>query len=204
MFDFDAGKLLIIGVVALIVIGPKDLPRVLRQVGQAVGRLRRMASEFQGQFMDAMKEADIQDIRDEMAKVTSQAKLDVNFNPLNDIKSELTSAVNQSGPLMAPLSKAVTEDFTLPAVASDSVAETMASAGVAPVTDAVEAASRSVEPAAAVELVEASPADASLKKRKIVLPKRRVGAATLRSEPQIEGTARFRNVRPRRQEATEQ
>lgn len=55
MFDFfDTSKLLIIGVVALLVIPPKDLPSVLRQVGQAVGKLRRMAADFQNQFKDAL------------------------------------------------------------------------------------------------------------------------------------------------------
>ena len=47
-----------IGIVALIVIGPKELPRVMRQLGQAVAKMRRMAAEFRGQFMDAMREAD--------------------------------------------------------------------------------------------------------------------------------------------------
>ena len=55
MFDFDVGKLLVVGIVALAVIPPKDLPRVMRTVGQAVGKMRRMAAEFQGQFMDAMQ-----------------------------------------------------------------------------------------------------------------------------------------------------
>ncbi len=52
MFDFDAGKLIVFGIVALAVIPPKDLPRVLRTVGKYVGQMRRMAAEFQGQFMD--------------------------------------------------------------------------------------------------------------------------------------------------------
>ena len=54
MFDFDASKLIIVGIIALIFIPPKDLPRVLRQAGQFVGKMKRMASEFQGQLMDAM------------------------------------------------------------------------------------------------------------------------------------------------------
>ena len=57
MFDFDAGKLIVIGIVALVAIPSKDLPRVLRQLGQLTGKMRRMAAEFQGQFMDAMREA---------------------------------------------------------------------------------------------------------------------------------------------------
>ena len=50
MFDISWGELLVIGMVALIVIGPKELPGVLRTIGQWMGKIRRMASEFQGQF----------------------------------------------------------------------------------------------------------------------------------------------------------
>jgi hypothetical protein len=60
MFDFDASKLIIVGIVALIVIGPKELPRVMLQVGQAAAKMRGMAAaEFRSQFMDAMREAEI-------------------------------------------------------------------------------------------------------------------------------------------------
>ncbi|NDA47518.1 MAG: twin-arginine translocase subunit TatB [Alphaproteobacteria bacterium] len=93
MFDFDAGKLLVIGVVALIVIGPKELPRVLRQVGQALGKLRRMAGEFQTQFMDAMKEAELDDLRKEAAKLADAGRVNVDFNPVATLKSDLTSAL---------------------------------------------------------------------------------------------------------------
>ena len=66
MFDFDVGKLLVFGIVALAVIPPKDLPRVMRTVGQDVGKMRRMAAEFQGQFMEAMREADLESVKKEI------------------------------------------------------------------------------------------------------------------------------------------
>ena len=47
MFDLDASKLIVVGIVALAVIPPKDLPRVMRTVGQTIGKMRRMAAEFQ-------------------------------------------------------------------------------------------------------------------------------------------------------------
>ena len=93
MFDFDASKLLIVGAIALIFIPPKDLPRVLRQVGQFVGKMRRMASEFQGQFMDAMREADLADLRQEARKLADAAKVDVGFDAVADLKSHLTGAI---------------------------------------------------------------------------------------------------------------
>ncbi|PNG25126.1 Sec-independent protein translocase protein TatB [Methylocella silvestris] len=95
MFDFDAGKLIIIAIVALIVIGPKDLPRVLRQLGQAVGKMRRMAGEFQGQFMEAMREADVADARAEVEKFAKSAQLDAPFDPLADIRNELKGAIDK-------------------------------------------------------------------------------------------------------------
>jgi sec-independent protein translocase protein TatB len=93
MFDFDAGKLIVIGVVALIVIGPKELPRVLRQLGQAYSKMRRMAADFQGQFMDAMREADLDDIKKDLQAVGDAAKIDVAFNPIAEIKQQVTSAI---------------------------------------------------------------------------------------------------------------
>ena len=62
MFDIAWSELLLIGAVALVVIGPKDLPKALRTVGQVVGKVRRMAADFQGQFNDAMREAELHDL----------------------------------------------------------------------------------------------------------------------------------------------
>ncbi len=98
MFDFDAGKILIVGIVALIFIPPKDLPRVLRQVGQFVGKMKRMASEFQGQFMDAMREADMADLRKEAQKLADSAKIDVGLPTMHDLTRDL-----EAKPAMRPL-----------------------------------------------------------------------------------------------------
>ena len=63
MFDIGWGELVVIGIVALIAIGPKELPTVLRTLGQYMGKVRRMASEFQGQFQEAMREAEMADLK---------------------------------------------------------------------------------------------------------------------------------------------
>jgi sec-independent protein translocase protein TatB len=93
MFDIDAGKILVVGVVALIVIGPKDLPRVLRTVGQTVGKMRRMASEFQNQFMEAIKEADLEDVKKEFSAIRDAAGIDTALDPATLMRDEMTSAV---------------------------------------------------------------------------------------------------------------
>jgi sec-independent protein translocase protein TatB len=93
MFDIDAGKILVVGVVALLVIGPKDLPRVLRTVGQTVGKMRRMATEFQNQFMEAIKEADLADVKKEISAINESAKIDSAFDPASLMRQEITTAV---------------------------------------------------------------------------------------------------------------
>jgi len=63
MFDISWSEFLLIAVVALIFIGPKELPAVLRNVGQWTGKIRRMAAEFQSQFQEAMREAEMADLK---------------------------------------------------------------------------------------------------------------------------------------------
>ncbi|WP_163202430.1 Sec-independent protein translocase protein TatB, partial [Citrobacter koseri] len=63
MFDLSWGEIALVGAVALIVIGPKELPGVLRGVGQAVAKLRRMASDFQYQFNQALQEAEVDKVK---------------------------------------------------------------------------------------------------------------------------------------------
>jgi sec-independent protein translocase protein TatB len=84
MFDIGWGELLVIGIVALVVIGPKELPGVLRTLGQAMNKVRRMASEFQGQFQEAMREAEMQDIKKSVDELTSSARDFTYYDPLAD------------------------------------------------------------------------------------------------------------------------
>ena len=93
MFDFDVGKLLIFGIVALAVIPPKDLPRVMRAVGQYVGKMRRMAAEFQGQFMEAMREADLESVKKELTALDQSARIDAAFDPAMAMRREIARAV---------------------------------------------------------------------------------------------------------------
>ena len=97
MFDLDVSKMIIVGIVALAVIPPKDLPRVMRTVGQTLGRMRRMAAEFQGQFMEAMREvereADLDSVKKEFQAINDQAKIDTSFDPVGMMRDDMTKAV---------------------------------------------------------------------------------------------------------------
>lgn len=97
MFDLEPGKLIVIAIVALIAIPSKDLPRVLRSLGQFSGKMRRMAAEFQGQFMEAMREAELDDLRKEVGEmrdaVKESVKLDGAFDPMAEARKQITGAI---------------------------------------------------------------------------------------------------------------
>ncbi len=95
MFDIGWGELVVIGIVALIVIGPKELPTVLRTLGQWTTKIRRMASEFQGQFQEAMREAELADLKKQVDSLGDVARdLPSNFeNPLETARKELEGAL---------------------------------------------------------------------------------------------------------------
>ena len=91
MFDIGWSELVVIAVVALVVIGPKELPAVLRTFSQYLGKIRRMASEFQGQFQEAMREAEMADLKKSVDEMTDVAKGFTDFDPLASVKKEVDS-----------------------------------------------------------------------------------------------------------------
>lgn len=95
MFDFSWGEVLLIGAVALIVIGPKDLPATLRTVGRTIGKVKRMASEFQGQFNEALREADLDKVRKDVEGMNKAAS--AGFNPVKTIRDEVKGAIDKPG-----------------------------------------------------------------------------------------------------------
>jgi sec-independent protein translocase protein TatB len=109
MFDFDVGKLIVIGIVALIAIPSKDLPRVLRQLGQLTGKMRRMANEFQGQLNEAMREAELHEIQKEikgvhkdLTDVAVSAEADRPFDPIADMRNHVVKAAELEKPPTPP------------------------------------------------------------------------------------------------------
>jgi sec-independent protein translocase protein TatB len=99
MFDIGWSEMLVIGVVALMAIGPKELPGVLRTVGQWMGKIRRMANEFQGQFQEAMREAEMADLKKQVDDVTGIGNIG-NFDPLGDVQKDIENLA--SGPAASP------------------------------------------------------------------------------------------------------
>jgi len=98
MFDIGWGELIVIGVVALIAIGPKELPGALRALGHYMGKIRHMAAEFQNQFQEAMREAEMADLKKQVDTLTS------GFDPIETIRKDIESTVADKPPsaLAAP------------------------------------------------------------------------------------------------------
>jgi sec-independent protein translocase protein TatB len=90
VFDIGWTEMLVIAVVMILVVGPKDLPGMLRTIGKTVGDLRRMAGDFRRQFSDALKEAEIDDVKKDLTKVTSFS------NPLEDINKSVDELMSST------------------------------------------------------------------------------------------------------------
>ena len=93
MFDIGWSELVVIAVVALIAIGPKELPGVLRMVGQWMGKARKMAAEFQGQFQEAMREAEMADLKKSFDEVKEAATGLTSLDVMTDLKKDVTDAL---------------------------------------------------------------------------------------------------------------
>jgi sec-independent protein translocase protein TatB len=143
MFDIGWSELLVIAVVALIAIGPKELPGVLRNVGHWMGKVRRMAADFQSQFQEAMREAEMEDLKKHADDLNSAAAaLSKPFDPTDYLDTPSTAT-----PATAPAS---TTDA--PAAASDAVAASSGADGTP-----AAAAAPPAEPAAGDATADALP-----------------------------------------------
>ena len=94
MFDFAWSEFALIGVVALILIGPKDLPVAVKAITDVIKKARRMAAEFQTHVDEMVREADLHEVRDQLNELR-------NF----DIKGELEKAVDPDGTIRQTFSE---------------------------------------------------------------------------------------------------
>jgi len=73
MFDIGWSELLVIAVVAIVVVGPKDLPRLMRTFGHYMGKVRGMAADFQRQFEEAVRDSELDEVRKAVHEVRATA-----------------------------------------------------------------------------------------------------------------------------------
>src|SRR3990170_3492277 len=95
MFDIGWSELLVIAVVAIVVVGPKDLPKLMRSFGHYAGKLRRAASDFQRQFEEAMRESEVEEVRKAIESVRTEP-------PPLDLKPPIKKPMMLPKPAAAP------------------------------------------------------------------------------------------------------
>jgi sec-independent protein translocase protein TatB len=155
MFDIGWSELLLIGIVALIAIGPKELPGALRTLGQWMSKVRRMASEFQNQFHEAMREAELADLKKEVDEMASKAQSYAHFDPIDDIRKDLEKAAGPPPDLDTLTDTAALPPSSTPPASPPAATETPAAATVEPAAPAAPA-----EPAAAQSTTPVNTPDA--------------------------------------------
>src|SRR3954453_24178592 len=129
MFDIGWSELVLIGVVALIAIGPKELPGVLRMVGQWMGKARKMAAEFQGQFKEAMREAEMADLKKSFDEVKEAASGFAGNNLMTSLQKDVSHALRVDA-LDKPAETSTSTAVQTPSTSS----ETLATSSEAPAT----------------------------------------------------------------------
>jgi sec-independent protein translocase protein TatB len=158
MFDIGWSELVVIAVVALIAIGPKELPGVLRMVGQWMGKARKMASEFQGQFNEAMREAEMADLKKSFDEVKEAATGFTSGNIMTSLQKDVSDAM-QIGDIDKPQEKLEVQpvDAQIASAIGEPVEPTTPAAPT-PETF-VEAETHASEPLAITREVQAAPQD---------------------------------------------
>lgn len=139
MFGLDFSEILIIGVVALIVVGPKELPQLMRSVGRWIAKARSMASEFQVQMNEAIREAELDDVRksvDDLRALSPKNILAEQFSSvsrtLDEVKRETDATVASIGasvaaqPVVATVEAAPAEAGAATTATTEVGAETIA------------------------------------------------------------------------------
>ena len=146
MFDIGWSELVVIAVVALIAIGPKELPGVLRMVGQWMGKARKMAAEFQGQFNEAMREAEMADLKKTFDEVKETATGFAGGNIMTSLQKDVGDALKIDG-IDKPATSA-SDSIVMPTTPEPPIPETFTEADAHAAAMEPLAITREVQPAA--------------------------------------------------------
>ncbi len=140
MFGIDSSELLLIAVVALVVIGPKELPGLLRTWGKWMAQMRGMASEFRGHVDEMVRQSELDEVKKQLTGASSGLDL-ADLDPTKQIKSHLEEGMAEGEKALAeaksafaeapaqPVANPLAEPESAPQIAAEPAAET------APVTD---------------------------------------------------------------------
>lgn len=109
MFEIGWTEMLVIAIVMIVVVGPKDLPRMLRTFGKTTAKLRSMAGDFQRQFNEALKEAELDEVKksvDSLRSLDPAAEIRKQLNPFEQAASDVRSGLDSLNPSAAASAEA--------------------------------------------------------------------------------------------------
>ncbi|MGD9738089.1 MAG: Sec-independent protein translocase protein TatB [Bauldia sp.] len=144
MFDLNFTELLVVGLVAIVVVGPKELPQLMRTVGNWVGKVKRMGRDFQRQLNDAVRDEELAALQKQVADLSRTTDADIRRGlnppdrhaPVNAAgmprsrAAALERAAMQPAALPAPVAEPLGEPVDVPDV--DVPAEPLAANGAKP------------------------------------------------------------------------
>ncbi len=97
-------EMLVIAIVMIVVVGPKDLPKMLRSFGRTTAKLRQMAGDFQKQFNEALEEAELDDVKktvDDLKDLNPATQIRKHINPFEKAASDVRAGLNSLNPTVA-------------------------------------------------------------------------------------------------------
>ncbi|MEI2300266.1 Sec-independent protein translocase protein TatB [Ensifer sp. MJa1] len=179
MLDIGWTELVVIAIVLIVVVGPKDLPPMLRAFGRMTAKMRGMASDFRQQFDEALREADLEEVR----KTISDAQ---SLNPANALRDAINPLRQMGNDIKSDLQKAATPDKPV------SVSSVEPVAAVEPVVAAPVAAVEA-KPVEAVAAAAIGSANRQMERAEAVATPaaktKRVPKATVDSAPAVQKAA---------------
>jgi sec-independent protein translocase protein TatB len=162
MFGIDSSELLLIAIVALVVIGPKELPGLLRTWGRWMAQMRGMAAEFRGHVDEMVRQSDLDEVKKQL---TASSGLDLqSLDPTKEIRSHIQEGMAEGEKAIAEgksvFDNPLAEPESAPQIAIETPAETAPAVPETPAVVTAEAAPVSV-PVPAEEPVQEKPAKAA-------------------------------------------
>jgi sec-independent protein translocase protein TatB len=165
MFDIGWTEMLVIAVVMIVVVGPKDLPKMLRTFGKTTAKLRSMAGDFQKQFNEALKEAELDDVKksvDSLRSLNPATEIKKQLNPFEKAAADIRAGVDAA---MKPKPADPAAPVAVPAAPLKNGATSEAASSAMPAASVPAAASISLPDPAAPEPAPASAAPKAAKRK---------------------------------------
>src|SRR5690242_20224421 len=157
MFGIDSSELLLIAIVALVVIGPKELPGLLRTWGKWMAQMRGMAAEFRGHVDEMVRQSELDEVKKQLTDASTGIDLQA-LDPTKQIRSHIEEGMAEGEKALADAKASIdnplAEPESAPQIAAEAAAEPAAEPGARPAAEPSPAPSA----AQAAETAEEKPA----------------------------------------------